>query len=214
MRFGRLILSFIAAWGVMALVGVGIILFFGNCVGGDKTIPQEPEPSPSPAVFTGTTQEKILSIADYVTKSAVGLLVVSYAEAPPHFRESGEVHYGVHYNVFVTKRADLLAPTDTTRVMRFVGELFRLTTLNVLAGEPTFSHIGVQLFDANAWFYGGHERGAVRMYIANKADLVSIDDDAFPVVWLQAASEDREVIVTVAMLRSLLDELDKAKNQK
>jgi len=196
-----------SVFAAFVLIGIASFLI-GGCGGGsesgEKLLPE----------ITGTTQEKILLIAGRVTYESEGLVTVAYAETPRHQNAAGQSYYGVHYNMFVTKRADLITQQDKERVRDLAGRLFQLTTIHVLAREPDFSHMGVQVFDPDAWFVGGHERGSVRIFIAQKTTLLTRTENNSLEIWLRSASETEEVIISSGALEELIRQLNEARKGK
>lgn len=204
--------------GFFVLLAVTISLGGFACFGGGSASPDaQPQPTENkevPSDITGTTEEKLYAIAETVTEESEGILVVSYAEAPVHRTREGNIHYGAHYNVFVVKRADLFTAAEDARVRALVGRIFQLTTEHIIALDPLFSHMGVQVFDADVWFHGGHERGSVIIYIANRENLLERGSDDTPWQWFNTATEYPEVIIEQAVLQGLIQRLRSLEENK
>lgn len=149
--------------------------------------------------------EKAYAISEYVTEKSDGLVSVPYVEIPTHRLADGSVHYGVHYNVFVTKRSDLLTNSDREKVQELVADVLRLTTRHVIEPESSevMTHMGVQLFDADAWTYGGHLKGDITVFEASRGNLTQVDDDAHYTQWLRAAFQSKQVIIPESALSNL-----------
>lgn len=173
---------------LIATVAAGF-LFLRGCGGSGPADDQDPQSVPSPE-FSGTLEEKADQIASFVTVEAQGLLAVTYAEIPPHAPREGKKNFGVHYNVFVIKHDDLLVRADIERLEELVGMILQLTTGHIVEDDPLISHIGVQVFAPNMWFYGGHVRGWLKMYIATREALLTLDSDAPPREWFFIAQEE------------------------
>jgi len=202
---------------VFALTSITLLLILGCSRSSEEPVPapttyatvaQPSTPTtaaPSAPAITGGVNEKIIAIAETVALESDGLIAVPYVEVLPHQRSSGEVHFGVHYNVFVIKQANEITNVSRAKVRTFVGEIFRLTTEHVLANELTFSHMGVQVFDADTWFFGGHRRGSVRIYIAQKEELLALGSDPPFGYWMEVPTEYPEDVIFSSKLKDLID---------
>ncbi|MEX2145356.1 MAG: hypothetical protein WD712_03250 [Candidatus Spechtbacterales bacterium] len=167
-----------------------------------------------PDVFTPPATDRSADvareIADYITLKSEGLLAVPYTEIPDH----GNGTFGVHYNAFITKTASEMTGADEARVRELIGEIFGLTTLHILKDSgPSLTHMGVQVIDPDIWWWGGHERGSSRIYIASKNDLLRISAP-LGAQWLEAARENPQTLVMTGTLQELLERLQKAEENK
>ena len=74
--------------------------------------------------------------------------------------------------------------------------------------------MGVQLIDSDIWWWGGHERGSSRIYIASRDDLLRISSGASGAQWLRVAQENPQPLVMDATLEKMLQLLREAENNK
>ena len=172
------------------------------------------------AVFTRgddiieVSTEQVREIADSINFQSEGLLKVPYAEILLHAHFL-KVVYGVHYNVFIIKRADLVTLDDRNRAKTLVGEIFQLTTERVLSNAPSISHVGIQVFDPDVWLKGGHKRGRVTLFIAPREKLLELrgSTDALS-QWLEAAVSLPMVVIFSSKFRSLINELNEFRRRQ
>ena len=172
----------------MATTALALMMAFGA----SPEVFGEPK---TPKPITGTVQEKINTIAEIIAEESGGILAVTYAEAPTHRYPTGEIHYGVHYNVFVIKRIELVTPADKEKIKSLVARILQLTTMHVLAPDPNYSHLGVQIFNPHTWSFGGHQRGYVYIYEFLKDDLLKVKEKASPDEWMAVGAKLRLVVV-------------------
>jgi len=156
------------------------LLFIAGCS-------QAPASTSTPLGKMEILLQKAYAIADKVTQETQGLLAVTYAEIPDH----GQGRFGVHYNVFVIKRTDLLTPSDIKKVDEFVAEILKLTTQEIIVNEPSITHMGVMVVTPNFWFYGGFKRGPILVFEAPRAALLALGANAIADDWLGAARVSR-----------------------
>jgi len=123
--------------------------------------------------------EKARAIADSITAQANGLLAITYIEIPKH-RNTAGIYYGVHFNMFITKRTDLFDEADNKRTNELIGELFRLTAQNVFPDDSLISHVGIQVVQPDIWSLGGHQRGYAYVLVATKELLLQLRDSGLP----------------------------------
>jgi len=163
------------------------------------------------APANGNSTDTARAIAYFITQKSDGLLAVPYVEIPDH----GGGIFGVHYNVVITKNAETMNEADRKAVRELAGEIFKLTTKYIIDPAPTsLTHMGVQIIDPDIWWWGGHERGSARIFIAARDALSKVPDSASGTQWLEAASENPQKLVMDSTLQDLLERLRRAEENK
>lgn len=151
------------------------------------------------ATDTNVTQTAIQSIvdelnaeADASSDPARAAVRVTYGERVDHFDQFGAVHYGIHYIVMVATDGGSDLETDAI-AEDIAGRIFEMTTEQVFSTNRRITHMGVQITEADFWMIGGHEIGAIHIYVGGRDDLegVARDADATPADYLFVTSQDR-----------------------